>query len=120
MTISLTEHLARRGQDMTDVKILAHLSQQDLARLCGVTVTTVQRWHRAWSWPCYAVHLAALYAGYFIWPGWSGWCIADGLLYPPFFKYGLTPGEVQTLPFTLQRIAHLERINAAPAQYLLD
>lgn len=32
-------------------------------------------------------------------PSWAGWTVANGKIYAPEWRQGLTPGEIRALPF---------------------
>ena len=102
MTISLKIYLDGRNQTVCELQVLANLNNCEIAALCGRSEATVRRWRRARQWPDYVLNLVAYRTGYFIWDGWEGWFIADGLLYPPFQKYGFTPADVQAVHWLKQ------------------
>jgi hypothetical protein len=83
-----------------------------LALWCGVDPWTITRWERGISRaPLTAVRLVGIlargelppHAG----PSWSGWRFGhrDGLLYPPGFGRGLTPGQVASVVWLEQMSA---------------
>jgi len=116
MTIS---NIARLGPDI-DIKILCLYRKNFVAETCGVTIGQVRRWLKSGNFPDYAQKLIALEAGYFPWPEFSGWQVANGLLFSPNLKYGFAPGDIEAIHYLKKRLALLERENAAPAQYLMD
>lgn len=55
----------------------------------------------------------ALKAGYLgdIHPAWTGWRLSprDGRLYPPGYRYGLSAGEILSMPYLLALVLELQR-----------
>jgi len=89
---------------------LARLSVDDAAALCGVSRETYRRWGQDRPPNRAALRLLAVRAGYMPWPGWDGWEVHNGYLFPPgFTKGGFAPGDVLVLPFLYQLISEYRR-----------
>lgn len=116
MTISLMQYLGDDG----DIKILARVQKNRVSALVGRDECTIRRWRRADKYPEWAARLVAIDAGYFIWAGWDGWQVRDDRLYSPGLKYGFSPDDIESIHFLRQRCDHLERLNSAPAQYIME
>lgn len=87
------------------LQTLAGLSTEQAAALCLVSKQTYRRWGRDRPVNPTALRLLAIQAGYVPWPGWDGWEVHNGYLFPPgFAKGGLAPGDIQVLPFLYQLI----------------
>ncbi len=84
-----------------ELQALAGYSDTDAARALGVSPHTFRRWRRDRPPKPTAVRLLAIHAGYVPWPGWRGWEVHDGLLFPPDESYGLGPEQVATVRFLL-------------------
>ena len=98
-----------------------HQPAERIKKICGCSLYTAKRWLKSRQFPLWAIKLLCLYDGHFVWDEWLGWRIgADNRLYHPDLKYGFTAGQVAHLHYLQQRCDHLERLNRAPAQYLLD
>ena len=100
----------------------AGISLKTCAEVCDVHLKTVKRWRDLNCWPTWARRLILLYGGYLAQNGWHGWQIhtVDNKLYSPNLRDGFTPSEIESLHYLRQRCDYLERLNSAPAQYLLD
>jgi len=84
---------------LATLQLSAGLSNEQAARLCGVSPQTYRRWKADRKPnPC-AVRLMAVMAGYLPWDGWHGWEVIGGYLFPPGARQGLLPGDIQGLPF---------------------
>jgi transcriptional regulator with XRE-family HTH domain len=97
MTINLKAHLRARGQNFSDIRVLARINKNDVARILGVHEATVRRWNRNSSHPEWAYKLIGLHAGWLLQDGWQGWFFDEGLLYHPEYKYGFSPQDVTQL-----------------------
>ena len=102
MTINYEEHLRARGQGLRELSVLARVKKNEVASLLGVHEATVRRWNQKNRYPYWAMKAMGLYAGYFPWPGWEGYCVADGLLYCPELNYGYRPEDIQALHWLKQ------------------
>lgn len=84
----------------------ARLTIDACARLCGVTVSTVQRWIAANRAPAAVARLLSLYAGSMAaLPGceaWQGWRVVAGSLWSPEGTE-FTPGDLRALHWYRQR-----------------
>jgi len=99
MTIDLKQYLSERGQNFNDLRILARIKKNEVVRVCRVNERTVRRWRCHDTYPAWAYKLMGYHAGFFIWDGWDGWYIEDGLIYPPQYKHGFTPNDVAMMGF---------------------
>ncbi len=90
-----------------------------IKNICGVSLSTAKRWRESGNWPLWAIKLLCLHHGYFVWEDWEGWSIQGGALFSPELRKGFTPADIHSIHFLRQRCDHLERLNSAPAQYLL-
>jgi hypothetical protein len=91
------------------LQLLCRFSNADAARFCGVSPHTYRRWRRDRA-PRWAVRLLAIRAGVMPWPGWSGWEVSNGLLFPPgMTRGGLSAGDVLALPYLQALIAEQRR-----------
>jgi hypothetical protein len=64
--------------------------------------------------------LLEVLAGRLPYPGWDGWVVgADGRLYPPGAKLGLTPSAILAAPWWRQLARHLQA-KARKAQQEVD
>ena len=99
MAINLREAIRARGQCFDSLALMARIKKNEVADVLGVHEATVRRWRRSNSYPEWAWKLMAYHAEFFIWEGWEGWFIDDGLLYCPEQKYGFTPHEVSMIGF---------------------
>jgi len=117
-------NLTNPSGTLRSLQLLAGYSDRDAARVLCVSPHTYRRWRRDRSPNPTAVRLLAIHAGYVPWPNWRGWEIHSGLLFPPgFVRGGLTPGQVEGLPWilSLQRQMVRERsTSATEAPAVLD
>jgi len=116
MTISMMKHIGPDGM----ITVLSHTQKNRVAGICGVDECTVRRWRRLNKYPEYAARLIAVEAGYFPWPAFDGWQVIDDKLYSPGLRDGFTANEIEKIPWIMGQLKHLERLNSAPAQYLLE
>ena len=92
------------------LQTLAGLSTAQAAALCLVAQQTYRRWGRDRSVNPTALRLLAIQAGYVPWPGWGGWEMHNGYLFPPGFnKGGLAPGDIMRVPFLYQLLREYRR-----------
>lgn len=95
---------------------ICRFSEVEAARFVLVAPETFRRWVRDRSPNPTALRLLSMRAGFLPYPGWEGWLLRDGLLYPPGYSgTGFASGEVAALPFQYQRLAALE---VAVSRYL--
>jgi len=121
MTIPLIDWLASSGRDFTEIKLESFLDRDRLLALFEVSERTFRRWESKNNYPRWAVKLLASEAGYLKGESRRGWRVArDGRLYAPDLRDGFTPDDITNLHYLRQRCAELERLNQAPAQYLLN
>jgi hypothetical protein len=106
MTITLREHLRRRGQNFSDIRVLANINKDQVRDICGVHIATVNTWKRRNAYPEWAYKLVGYHAGFFIWDNWEGWYIDDGLLYHPEYKDGFSPQEVAAIGYYRTQLNH--------------
>ncbi len=90
------------------------LSNRDAAAAVGVFPNSYRFWLRTGRADPAAVRLLAILAGYVPWPGWDGWEVHRGCLFPPgCARGGIAPGNFYALTFWRQAVAELRRENAA-------
>ncbi len=95
---------------LRDLQHLAGLTTHDAAAACLVSPGTFRRWRSDRVPNPTAVRLLAILAGYLPWPGWQGWEMHNGYLFPPGYdRHGLSPGEVLEMPFIYQLVADYQR-----------
>lgn len=120
MQLSIHDYLTARDQNFNELKLLARFSRGQLCEILDITDRTLRRWERNKRYPRQAIRQLALYAGYFVQPGWTGFCIdtSDGLMYHPQFKAGLSPEGLTRCWYIAANLAHWERQNPiAAARY---
>ncbi len=69
---------------LSQLQLLAGLSNKDAARTCFVSPETYRRWRTDRAANRTAVRLLAVLAGYVPWTGWHGWEVHKGYLFPPW------------------------------------
>ncbi len=103
-----------------ELALSAGLSRPDAAALIGRSPHTFTRYCRTGTAPVECLRLLSVAAGWLPWPGWRGWWIGnDGRLYSPALEDGISPGEIEGLPWLHLLLARLQERQQAPAQYLL-
>lgn len=99
--------------DLTTLRLLqrrCRFTDRQAADFCLVALDTYRRWGRDRSPSPTAVRLLAIRAGFVPWPGWEGWEVDNGRLFAPgYSRGGLTPGDLNALPFRMQLLAEYER-----------
>lgn len=96
--------------ELRRMQFIAGLSESDAADFCLVSPHTYRRWLRDRPPRPAMARLMAIRAGYLPWPGWEGWEVHNGLLFPPGFdRHGLGPEQVAGLPYLLHLTRHLSR-----------
>lgn len=94
--------------ELDELRQRCGFSRRKVAAFLGVDKRTYQRWqHRGAPW--WAGALLRYQAGLPPWQGWEGWRFADGAIWPPGYRYAVTPGQVLAVPYRLQLIAELKR-----------
>ncbi|BCO30682.1 hypothetical protein TspCOW1_07870 [Thiohalobacter sp. COW1] len=111
---AVTEYLADGyAGDLTTLgalQILCGFSHEQAAAACLVSPATYRRWRSDRKANPTAVRLMAIHAGYFPWPGWDGWEMHNGFLFPPgYARHGFGPGNLMALPFLYQLLAEYRR-----------
>lgn len=110
--------------NVTTLRELQHLAGfglQEASAACLVAPATFRRWGRDRMPNPTAVRLLAVLAGYVPWPGWEGWEMHNGYLFPPgYSRHGLSPGDILALPFILQLVSEYRCVAAAAQQKLHD
>jgi transcriptional regulator with XRE-family HTH domain len=92
----------------------AGLTAAEAAEALCVSPRTYRRWKAGDGVTPTAVRLLAILAGYVPWPGWEGWEVHRGVLFPPgYTKGGISPGEYFALFFYRQQASELRRKVAA-------
>jgi transcriptional regulator with XRE-family HTH domain len=126
ITEALRQGYAGDLTTLTTLQNLAGFSTDAAARACMVSPETYRRWRSDRKANPTAVRLLAILAGYVPWPGWDGWEIHNGYLFPPgLSRGGLSPGQVWGYPFSGQllsatraRVRELEQRVAAQHEQL--
>jgi hypothetical protein len=99
--------------DMTtlpDLQQLLGFTVGQSAQACFVSEATYRRWLADRRPSKSAVRIMAMLAGYLPWPGWDGWVMDGGYLFPPgFTKHGITPGQIHAHVFTQQLLTEYRR-----------
>lgn len=106
-----------RSVNIRTLQLLAGLSTPEAADFCRVPFHTFRRWRTSRPPNPTAVRLMAIRAGYLPWPGWDGWEMHEGLLFPPGMdRHGIAPAQITALPFLLQlaRVTPAARRNPPP------
>ncbi len=71
---------------------------------------TYRRWLQTGEPSPTAVRLLAILAGFVPWPGWDGWEMHGGSLFPPGYRRGgITPGDFFALAFYRQQVTEQRR-----------
>ncbi len=95
---------------LNDLQQLCGFSLHEAADACLVSPETFRRWRSDREPNPTAVRLLAILAGYVPWPGWQGWEVHRGLLFPPGYRRGgIGPGDIYAMPFERQLLAELKR-----------
>lgn len=113
--------LARRAErspitvphGMAPLRGYGNFSTRELARMCGVSISTAKNWRRTGQAPGVVIALLELlHCGplEMISHEWSGWAIRKGKLCNTD-GHEYSPGEVWAIPILYQRIAALEASN---------
>lgn len=85
-------------------EILFHYNFNEIARICGVSLKTAQRWKRGQAVPPpTAIMVLSRDLGAFD-PAWSGWRLSNGALYSPE-GWRATPGDVLSIQLTQAQLA---------------
>ncbi len=104
-------HLGFMG-DLTTLRNLQYrlrFTNQQAADFVGVSKETYRRWRSDRKPNIAAVKLMSVMAGKVPWHGWDYWEVHNGLLFPPQYNKGVSPGQIMSIPYQLQLIAELER-----------
>jgi transcriptional regulator with XRE-family HTH domain len=96
----LTEPVNPR-RTLRELQALTGWDDRTTAKRLGVPYHTYRRWRTGRRPNPAALRLLAVYAGYVPWPGWHGWEVHDGLLFPPGERHGLEPEQVAAGRFLL-------------------
>jgi hypothetical protein len=104
---------------MGDITTLPELQQLlgftvgQSAQACFVSEETYRRWLADRRPSKSAVRIMAMLAGYLPWPGWDGWVMDGGYLFPPgFTKHGVSPGQIHAHVFQRQLLTEYQRRHA--------
>jgi hypothetical protein len=82
----------------------------ELAKVCGVDLSTARRWKRAGRIPGRYHQLLALAQGHDLGalaPAWAGWTLRGETLWTPE-NQPVRPGDVRAMPYQEQRISALQ------------
>ena len=92
----------------------AGFTTAEVAEALCVSTRTYRRWRQHGNPSPTAVRLLAILAGFVPWPGWDGWEVHRGSLFPPgYSKRGIAPGEFFALVFYRQLVSEQRRRIAA-------
>lgn len=95
---------------LRELQQLCGFSQVQAARACLVSPHTYRRWLRDRPANPTAVRLLSVLAGYLPWPGWEGWEMHNGHLFPPgYSRNGYLPGDIFAMHFERQMVGELRR-----------
>jgi hypothetical protein len=95
---------------LPELQLRCRLTDVSAANLCHVSPETYRRWKRDRLPNPTAVRLMAILAGYVPWPGWDGWEVHNGYLFPPgYVDRGITPGQILATPFREQLLSLYQR-----------
>ena len=95
--------------DFTSFFVEANLTNQQAADFVGVSQETYRRWRTDRKPNVAAVKLMSVMAGKLPWTGWENWEVHNGLLFPPQYTKGISPGQIMAIPYQRQLVAELER-----------
>ena len=91
---------------LRDLQHRARLTDQQAATICAVTVHTWRRWLKQDAPNLAALRLMAILAGHIPWPGWDGWEMHNGHLFPPGYSHhGLSSGHLMSIHYERQLLA---------------
>jgi len=111
-TITPVLHSGYQG-NVTTLRMLQLINGYTLEQAAHATLVspeTFRRWRNDRRPNPTAVRLLAILGGYVPWPGWYGWEVHSGLLFPPgYTRHGIAPGEILALPYLQQALAELRR-----------
>jgi hypothetical protein len=94
---------------LRDLQVFCRFTELEAARFVCVAPATYRHWLRDRPASRTALRLLTVRAGFLPYPGWEGWLLRDGLLYPPGHSgTGFASTEVAALPFQYQRLAAFE------------
>jgi len=103
-------HLGFMG-DLTTLRNLQYslrYTNQQAADFVGVSKETYRRWRTDRKPNVSAVKLLSVMAGKVPWTGWENWEVHNGLLFPPQYSKGLSPGQIMAMHYDLQQLAYLK------------
>lgn len=93
------------------IQLAAGLSLEAASEFCMVSPETFRRWRSDRVPNRTALRLLAIRAGHVPWPGWDGWEVHGGLLFPPgLSRGGIAPGELLAAPLLHQLLAEQRRM----------
>lgn len=95
----LAEGFAGNLTILRELQFRCQLTNDQTAQALMVSPHTYRRWRCDRKPNPTAVKLLAVLAGHVPWPGWDGWEVHQGYLFPPGFrKNGILPTEFWNLP----------------------
>ena len=114
----LSEGFAANLSTLPALQFRCRLSNEEAAKVCGVSLRTYRRWLSTGKPNPLAVRFLAVLAGYVPWDGWQGWEVHGGFLFPPgYSKNGIPPGEFFAVPYYRQAVsANRERVQEFEAE----
>lgn len=108
-----TGNLPEPSRTLRELQLLAGRSDSGAARLLAISPQTFRRWRSDRPPNPTAIRLLAIHAGHVPWPGWHGWEVHGGLLFPPGSARGLAPAQVEAVPW-LMALVHANRTRREP------
>ncbi len=97
------------GKEFEECRLESRLNDASAAVFLGVTVRTLQRWRNDGA-PGWAMYMLRVHAGHLPWPGWEGWQVDNGHLFPPgYSRNGISPGDLYAVPFLNQLVAEYKK-----------
>lgn len=99
--------------DLTTLKtlqLLCGFNNLEAAEFCLVSLETYRRWRTDRRPNPTAVRLLAVRAGHIPWPGWHGWEMHNGFLFPPGYRRsGISAGDMFAIPYLRELVGDQQR-----------
>jgi len=106
---------------LPELQLYCRYTDRQAARMCCVSAETYRRWRGDRTPNPTAIRLMAILAGYVPWPGWDGWEVHNGSLFPPGYRrHGINPGQILAIPFREQLVTEYQRQLTALRQGLSE
>ena len=113
--VSVSSDILQRGYQgnvttLRSLQLINGYTLEHAAQATLVSPETFRRWRSDRRPNPTAVRLLAILGGYVPWPGWHGWEVHSGLLFPPgYTRHGIAPGQILALPYLQQALAGFRR-----------